>query len=214
MAAARQEQRLYAANARPLNGRLVSACDQWQSLQIRLGYSGRLAGKASVLALRKHLRPLHQGAMSAASGGPRRFLDICKLALRRQAWQPERVRKRPFQRCSAVLGVLAMLGALLVAPVSTPMALAMVSSMGHVQAAAASDEMPCHKPAKPKHCPGCPQKMCADMTACLAKCFQALSAPVTQAHLHGLAPSSVILPGPARASDGSLIPPLLRPPSV
>ena len=108
-----------------------------------------------------------------------------------------------------------MLGALLVAPVSTPVALAMASSIVHAKAAApTADEMPCHKPAKQQHCPECPQKMCADMTACLAKCFQALSAPVAQVRLHGLASNSVILPGPAQASDGSLIPPLLRPPSV
>lgn len=113
--------------------------------------------------------------------------------------------------------MLAMLGALLVAPVSTPVALAMASSTAHAHAqaaAATNDEMPCHKPAKQKNCPQCPQKMCADMTACLAKCFQPLSAPVSQVRLNGLVARSVILPGLAQASDGSLIPPLLRPPSV
>ena len=93
--------------------------------------------------------------------------------------------------------------------------LAMATSTSHAKASAAmTGEMPCHKPTKQKHCPECPQKMCADMTACLAKCFQSLSAPVTQGLLQGVASSSVILPGLSKASDGSLAPPLLRPPSV
>lgn len=102
-----------------------------------------------------------------------------------------------------------MLGALLVAPVSTPVALAMANPM---PTAAAADAMPCHKPMK--HCPDCPQKVCADMTTCVAKCFQPLSAPVAQARMLGLAGTSAVLPGLSQASDGSLIPPLLRPPSV
>jgi len=112
-----------------------------------------------------------------------------------------------------------MLGALLVAPVSTPVALAMATSMAHTKMAMpTAGEMPCHKAAhkaaKPKHCPECPQKMCADMTACLAKCFQPMSVPVVQVRMHGLAASSAVPPGLSQASDGSLISPPLRPPSV
>lgn len=168
----------------------------------------------------RKLGPSHARCDLAAGRQLRLFLALsnvtrCKLAHRQQAWQPNRVRNRFFQRCSTILGVLAMLGALLLAPVSTPVALAMATSTSHAKASAAmTGEMPCHKPTKQKHCPECPQKMCADMAACLAKCFQSLSAPVTQAFLHGVASSSVILPGLSKASDGSLVPPLLRPPSV
>src|SRR6188474_558523 len=125
------------------------------------------------------------------------------------------MRNRPFQRCSVILGVLAMLGALLVAPVSTPMALAMANATSHAKVAAATtDEMPCHKPAKPKHCPDCPQKTCADMTACLAKCFQPLAVPVAAVRVPQLQASATIRPGASQTASGSLIPPLLRPPSV
>ena len=125
------------------------------------------------------------------------------------------MRKRPFQRCSVILGVLAMLGALLVAPVSTPMALAMANATSHAKVAAATaDEMPCHKPAKQKHCPDCPQKTCADMAACLAKCFQPLAAPVAPIRMPLLQASATIRPGLSQVGNGSLVPPLLRPPSV
>lgn len=125
------------------------------------------------------------------------------------------MRSRPIQRCSVILGVLAMLGALLVAPVSTPMALAMANATSHAKVAAATtDEMPCHKPAKQKHCPDCPQKVCADMTACLAKCFQSLAVPVVPVGVPQLQASATIRLGLSQAESGSLTPPLLRPPSV
>ena len=111
--------------------------------------------------------------------------------------------------------MIAMLGALLVAPVSTPMALAMANAASHAKvAAAATDEMPCHKPAKQKHCPDCPQKTCANMTACLAKCFQPFAVPVAAVRVPQLQASATILPSLSQAGNGSLIPPLLRPPSV
>jgi hypothetical protein len=106
--------------------------------------------------------------------------------------------------------MIAMLGALLVAPVSTPMALAMANAK---VAAASTDEMPCHKPAKQKHCPDCPQKVC-DMTACLAKCFQSLAVPVAAVRVPQLQASATIRPAVSQTESGSLIPPLLRPPSV
>lgn len=125
------------------------------------------------------------------------------------------MRSRPFQRCSAVLGVLSMLGALLIAPISTPMALAMANATAHSKmAASTADETPCHKPAKQKHCPDCPQKACVDMTACLAKCFQPLAAPVTPVRVPELQARTAIRPGLSQTESGSLIPPLLRPPSV
>lgn len=108
-----------------------------------------------------------------------------------------------------------MLGALLVAPVSTPVAFAMAASTGHAhETAVATGEMPCHNPAKQKHCPDCPQKMCADMTACLAKCFQPLAASVAPVRVPQLQVSAGIRPGLSRAERGSLVLPLLRPPSV
>ena len=139
----------------------------------------------------------------------------CKLAVPHQAWQFTLVKKGPLHRYSTVLGMLAMLGALLVAPVSTPMAIAMANTMAHSKAATATAaEMPCHQPAKQKHCPDCPQKVCADMTACLAKCFQPLAVPVAPVRVAQLQASATIRPGVSQAESGSLIPPLLRPPSV
>ena len=103
----------------------------------------------------------------------------------------------------------AMLGALLAVPLTTSIALAM---SGPMSAASAHDQMPCHKPAKP--CPDCPQKVCPNMGACLINCFQPLSLPAAEAHLQGIVVSSRILPTPSQITAASLVPPLLRPPSV
>ena len=53
----------------------------------------------------------------------------------------------------------------------------MANSMAAQSTSASTGDMPCHKssnkPAKP--CPDCPEKGCASMGACLAKCFQTMS---------------------------------------
>ena len=104
--------------------------------------------------------------------------------------------------------MVAMLGALIALPMTTSMALAM--SVPTV-ASSTADEMPCHKPAKKpaKHCPGCP-----DMGTCLVKCFQPIASPLADTTLPHKTVSLRMSPGPSRAASGSLIPPLLRPPSV
>jgi hypothetical protein len=123
-------------------------------------------------------------------------------------WQSDHVRKRLYHRWFVVLGMVAMLGAL----VSVPMTTSMVVAMAGPMAAAAAGEMPCHKPAKP--CPDCPQKGCPEMGSCLVKCFQPLSPPIAEARLQGMVASSRVLPAASQVSAESLVPPLLRPPSV
>jgi hypothetical protein len=104
--------------------------------------------------------------------------------------------------------MIAMLGALIALPMTTSIALAMA---GPMVAKSTAHEMPCHKPAKKpaKHCPGCP-----DMGTCLVKCFQPLSALVAETCLLGVVAAPRVLPEPSQIAAGSLIPPLLRPPSV
>ena len=112
-----------------------------------------------------------------------------------------------------MLGVVAMLGALIALPMTTSMALAMSAPTAASPTAdkMTADEMPCHKPAKSpaKQCPDC-----ADMGTCLVKCFQPLSALVAETGRLGVVVTSCVLPEPSQIAAGSLIPPLLRPPSV
>ncbi len=115
-----------------------------------------------------------------------------------------------FQRWFVVLGMVAMLGALIVMPLTSTYALAMSGTT--LATSMAMDDMPCHKPGK--SCPDSPQKACPNMVACLVKCFQPLSAPVAEARLHDPVLSSRMLPAPPQVAAGSLVPPLLRPPRV
>jgi hypothetical protein len=119
------------------------------------------------------------------------------------------VKKRLFHRLSAALGLVAMLSAISFAPAMTSAALAM--ELGSPVVAAAQEQMPCHKPAKP--CPDCPQKACPDMSVCVAKCFQPLT-PIAEVSLRGSVSASVLLPASSQVPAKSRIPPLLRPPSV
>lgn len=123
--------------------------------------------------------------------------------------------KRLFQRWLAVLGMVAMLSAVMV----MPLAAAYASTMsGHAGASATmamsgtADEMPCHKTDK-SH-PDCPQKFCPEMGNCLVKCFQPMAAPIVGAALYRDAVIDRVAPTPALVTAGSLIPPLLRPPSA
>jgi hypothetical protein len=119
------------------------------------------------------------------------------------------VRKRLFKRGFVILGMVAMLAALVYVPLSTASVLA-IASAPHMQAS--TGEMPCHKQAK--HCPDCPQKSCPDTAACLAKCFQSFSAPVVDETARTFVASTRLRPALSRVPDTSFISPLLRPPSV
>lgn len=126
------------------------------------------------------------------------------------------MRNRIYQRWFATLGMLAMLVALVVVPITASTALTMSGAQPAVShgmtMADAKGEMPCHKPVK--HCPSCPQKVCPEMSSCLVKCFQTLQQPVAEAWLQREVIDQRVMPAPTRVTPGSLIPPLLRPPSV
>lgn len=121
--------------------------------------------------------------------------------------------KRHWHRRFILLSMLAMLGVVLNVPVSSSVALAM--GMGSQAIDAQADAMPCHKPAKPSNpCPDCPQKHCQDMSMCLAKCFQQIAAPRSDRHLRKAFATSKHIPVPSRQLTSTLVPPLLRPPSI
>jgi len=119
------------------------------------------------------------------------------------------VKKCRYHRWFVVLGMVAMLGALIATPMTTASALTMA---GQAHVSAALDAMPCNKHVNP--CPNCPQKMCHDMGTCLVNCLQPLSSPVAEASLQGVVTTTRVLPAPPQVATASLIPPLLRPPSV
>lgn len=126
------------------------------------------------------------------------------------------VRNRLYQRWFATLGMLAMLGMIVSMPLTATYALAMAgaqpTSSHHMTMADAKGEMPCHKPMK--SCPDCPQKACPEMGSCLVKCFQSLAAPVSEARRSRDVILGRVAPSLGAVTAGSLIPPLLRPPSV
>lgn len=109
--------------------------------------------------------------------------------------------------------MFAMLGALLAMPLATTYAFAMAVQSHTMQMAdAGQQKMPCHK--APKQCPGCPQKVCPELGTCLVKCFQPMPSPVADTRLHMEAVGARVPPAPMLMASGSLIPPLLRPPSA
>ena len=125
------------------------------------------------------------------------------------------MRNRLFQRWFATLGMLAMLGALLSMPLTATYAFAMAGAgpAGHHGTSMADKgEMPCQKPMK--SCPDCPQKVCPEMGNCLVKTFQPLPPLVSETRLQGDVVVGRVAPMPVAVTAGSLIPPLLRPPSV
>ena len=125
-------------------------------------------------------------------------------------WHSDRVRHRLFQRWFVGLGMVAMLGALISMPMTSTYAFAM--AVAKTATTASMDGMPCHKAAKP--CPNCPQKVCPEMGSCLVKCFQPLPPLVAETHIQRDVVGERVMPRPARVTASSLIPPLLRPPSV
>ncbi|MBN9290020.1 MAG: hypothetical protein J0H36_02625 [Hyphomicrobium denitrificans] len=126
------------------------------------------------------------------------------------------MRNKLFQRWFVTLAMLAMLGALISMPLTATYVLAMTGAhpavSDHVTMADAKGEMPCQKPMK--SCPDCPQKVCPEMGSCLVKCFQPLPVPVSEARLSCDVVAERLVPLPVAITTGSLIPPLLRPPSV
>lgn len=114
--------------------------------------------------------------------------------------------------------MVAVLGALVAMPLASTYHFAMAGKpsastmdMKHGVTNAAAEEMPCHKPAK--HCPNCPEKACSEIGSCLVKCFQSLSS-ASAALLDRNVAGERVVPAVSLATIGSLIPPLLRPPSV
>ena len=120
--------------------------------------------------------------------------------------------KRLPNMLTAVLGTVAMLIALMLAPVA-----AGAASAGIVPKAAVSAHpthaLPCHKPAA-KPCPHCPQNSaCPDAITCMAKCAQTLAvAPLGYAQPVPVVWLSIAAPAYAAAPVDQMIPPLLRPP--
>lgn len=123
------------------------------------------------------------------------------------------VKKRIYQRWFAILGIFAMLGALVAMPLTSTYALSMASTV-HAEQTSSADDMPCHKPTKPAPCPDCPQKVCPEMGTCLVKCFQQLVPPLAGGTTLRPVVASQLAPEPSVMATGSLVPPLLRPPSV
>jgi hypothetical protein len=121
------------------------------------------------------------------------------------------VRHRFYRRWLVVLGMLAMLGALVSLPLTATYAVAM-AGVHSSSMSASSDEMPCHKPAVP--CAGCPQKVCPDMGNCLLKCFQPLFPPIGVFHVQGIVVTSLAVPSAYPACITSHVSPILRPPIV
>ena len=115
--------------------------------------------------------------------------------------------KRRLHRSFVVLGLVAMVAAL----VAIPAGITLAQSKSHAAMAMADDAdggMPCDHP-----CPCCP-KPCPDMGSCLLKCFQQLSPIPGQASIDApLVREPVRLSLSRRIADAP-IPPLLRPPSA
>ncbi len=120
--------------------------------------------------------------------------------------------------------MLAMVSAILAVPMTLPFARASVafaqassatlSAQTEGRQKASTSQMPCHQPAQP--CPHCPPKGCPDMAAgaCLVKCFQAAFLPADEPRELGTDTLARLRPAPSQVKASSLIPPLLRPPSV
>ncbi|WP_439542584.1 hypothetical protein [Hyphomicrobium sp.] len=121
------------------------------------------------------------------------------------------MKTRLYHRWFVLLGMVAMLGALVAMPLSNTYALAMA---GKSHTPSAAQDMPCHNPSAPKPCPDCPQKGCPDMSTCMVKCFQQLVPPLTGGHIGVATSASRIMPALSPVAAGTLVPPLLRPPSA
>ena len=123
------------------------------------------------------------------------------------------VNGRMLHRWSLVLGVLAMLAAGIIAPMTAAHAVAKPGATLASSMSAGAEAMPCHKRASP--CPDCPEKSCPDMGAgCLVKCSQLVASPAAVVLSYVPVVSPRVPSAPPQAVSGSLTPPLLRPPIV
>src|SRR5882672_2639047 len=96
-----------------------------------------------------------------------------------------------------------------VALAAIPAGIVLASAKSHMTTMADnSGDMPCDK-----SCPHC-AKSCPDMGSCLLKCFQPLSNVPSTASFAEYDATSVAPPGLSQRIAETLIPPLLRPPSV
>jgi hypothetical protein len=119
-----------------------------------------------------------------------------------------------------ILGILAMLSSMmsvtLVRHMAGPPQQMAQSSASHANAlvvpTSSHAAMPCHKQTKP--CPQCPKSICPDMAICLAKCVQQAPALLALDAASAMIMQRIGWPAPDQILAGSLIPPLLRPPSV
>jgi hypothetical protein len=107
-----------------------------------------------------------------------------------------------YQRWSLILGLIAMLGAVLAVPAA---ALAATANAPSSETAVSSD-MPCHK-----RLPDCP-KACPDLASCIVKCLKTQT-PAPDA-IELLAPKHEAPPAPAQQAllKPTDLPPILRPP--
>ena len=124
--------------------------------------------------------------------------------------------KRTQSKLMAVVGTVAMLLALMLAPIAAGAAGGRLVTTGaagvKVAGPAHLHAMPCHEPATKQ----CPQKSaCPDVITCMAKCAQSLAtAPLGDAPPMPMVWLSLAAPVYAAEPRDQLIPPLLRPPIV
>lgn len=154
--------------------------------------------------------------LSDCSGKPRLTAAPPNVVCCRRLWHSTHVRSRIYRRWCLVLGMIAMLGAVLSVPLSAAHAFQLAASHDAQQTAAVKQDMPCHnhKPVKADHCPNCPQKTCPDLGSCLVKCFQQLTPLPVDVRLQADMGRDRIPPAAAHESAGTLTPQLLRPPRV
>ena len=117
-----------------------------------------------------------------------------------------RMRRCRFPRWIGLLGMVAMLGAVIELPVAATAAVAMTT----LNAPATTVD---HQPSK--HCTHCPKKLAYDMANCLVTCFQAFYSPAARVVLKvSVIASRAPPPAPSLSASGTSFEPPLRPPSA
>ena len=89
------------------------------------------------------------------------------------------MRIRRFNRLRMVVGIVAMLGAIVELPTAAIATLSM--AMAAPAAPHAAADQTSHK-----SCAHCPKKACPDLGACLVKCFQIMYSPLAKSCLPGV----------------------------
>jgi hypothetical protein len=138
-----------------------------------------------------------------------------------ETWQIIQVTRQHHKFWLLILGILAMLSSMmsvtLVGRMAGPLQQMVQSSVSHATAIVVptlshAAAMPCHKQTKPA--PRCPKSICPDIAICLAKCVQQAPALLALDAVPAMIMQRIGWPAPDQIFAGSLIPPLLRPPSV